>query len=115
MPTTIKTIICVIILSVAAIAGDSLNEIKIKGGFMGAVTLPHQLHVDIADDCQKCHGIFPQKLGVIQELKDAKTFKKKYIMKDVCISCHKSQKSGPTMCYGCHNLIFNIIPSGCLF
>ena len=114
MSIYIKAIIFVIILSFVAIAGDHPETLKIKGGFMGFVTFPHHQHDNVADNCQKCHSIFPQKIGAIQELKNNNTIEKKYVMKQVCISCHKEENSGPTMCYGCHNLIFNFIPSGCL-
>jgi ribosomal protein L40E len=102
------------ILSVIAIASETSERLQIKGGFMGGVTFSHDLHNNIVNSCQKCHAVFPQKLGAIQELKDNKTLRKKHVMKQVCISCHKSENSGPTMCYRCHHLIFNFIPSGCL-
>jgi len=111
-----KVIICFIAISVLAIAGEIPEIIHIKGGFMGKITFPHNMHENAVVDCQKCHSVFPQKKGIIQELKNKKTLQKRYVMKDVCIACHKQENnSGPTMCYGCHHLIFNLIPSGCLF
>jgi hypothetical protein len=115
MKKFIKTLICVFVLCVVAIAGEHPEMLKIKGGFMGVVSFPHHLHNDIADNCQKCHVIFPQQNGAIQNLKNNKTLEKKHVMKNLCISCHKAENSGPTMCYGCHHLILNFIPSGCLF
>jgi len=103
----------ILIISFVAIASESPEKIKIKGGFMGKVIFPHKIHENITDNCQKCHAIFPQKMGGIQALKDNKTLNKKYVMKEICILCHKSNNSGPTMCYGCHDLILNFIPSGC--
>jgi len=109
--------ICFIAIIALSIAGEIPKIIQINGGFMGKIAFPHNLHEVIKNDCNKCHLIFSQKQGIIQELKNKKSLQKKYVMKELCISCHKQQKnSGPTMCYGCHYLIFNIIPSGtCLF
>jgi hypothetical protein len=116
MSIYLKAFICFFILSLVAIASEALNEVEIKGGFMGVITFPHNTHENIVDNCQKCHALFSQQKGVIQGLKDSNALEKKYVMKTLCISCHKSTNSGPTMCYGCHNLIFNIFPSGaCLF
>jgi ribosomal protein L40E len=103
----------ILIISYVAIASEPPEKINIKGGFMGKIVFSHKLHENISDNCKKCHAIFPQKMGAIQSLKENKTLNKKYVMKEICISCHASNYSGPTMCYGCHDLIFNFIPSGC--
>jgi len=116
MSIYLKAFICFFILSLVAIASENFNDVKIQGGFMGVITFPHSTHENSVDNCQKCHEIFPQKMGAIQTLKDSNALEKKYVMKTLCISCHKSNDSGPTMCYGCHYLIFNFIPSGaCIF
>jgi len=115
MPITYKIIICLTILSGIAFAGLESEEIVINAGFMGKVSFSHEVHADVSGNCQKCHSTFPQKRGVIQELKNIQTLQKKHVMKKICISCHKKENAGPTMCYGCHYLIFNFIPSGCLF
>jgi len=102
------------LISIAALAEKNEGIIDIKGGFMGKISFPHMLHGNAVDNCQKCHDMFPKKIGTIQDFKNQKVFKKKHIMTTLCISCHKQKnQSGPTMCNGCHNLIFNFIPSGC--
>ncbi|MBF0303187.1 MAG: cytochrome c3 family protein [Desulfamplus sp.] len=83
------------------------ETLKVDGGSKGTVTFPHKAHQDGLKDCNICHAVFPQELGVIKNLKDKKELEKKQVMNEVCIKCHKDYKTagkayGPTNCNGCH-------------
>jgi hypothetical protein len=82
-------------------------EIKIPGGTRGPILFPHHLHQDKLGDCGICHSVFPQKAGIIEELKEQGKLKKKYVMNKLCIKCHRQKKreglkAGPTTCAKCH-------------
>ena len=71
------------------------------------VHFPHHRHQDALGDCNICHDLFPQKLGGIEELKNQGKLKKKQVMQEHCIDCHKKMKAagrntGPTSCARCH-------------
>ena len=103
-----------VFISLVVIAGQNEENMLIKGGFMGEIAFPHNLHENTADNCQKCHAIFPKKKGIIQDFKNNNKIKKKHVMNELCISCHKTKNNaGPTMCNGCHKMILNFLPSGC--
>ena len=64
-------------------------------------------HQTTLGDCNICHNIFPQKLGVIKDLKNQGRLAKKRVM-DHCRGCHRNrvkqgQKAGPTSCRKCHS------------
>ncbi|MBF0234906.1 MAG: cytochrome c3 family protein [Desulfamplus sp.] len=110
----LSIIISVLIMILAAalvIAAENENRggeiLKVDGGSKGEVTFPHKEHQDNLKDCKLCHDTFPQKLGVIKEMKDKKELKRKQVMNDVCLKCHKDYKKankayGPINCNGCH-------------
>ncbi|MGD8990321.1 MAG: cytochrome c3 family protein [Desulfobacterales bacterium] len=82
-------------------------EITLPGGSRGPVPFPHHQHQDKLVDCNICHSLYPQKAGIIEELKAAGTLKKKQVMNKQCTKCHKQKKTeglkaGPTTCVKCH-------------
>jgi hypothetical protein len=84
------------------------EKITLDGGNRGAVSFPHRLHQDkLADDCNACHQLFPQKIGIIKQMKDEKKLDSKQVMNKHCINCHKELRKnnkphGPTSCRQCH-------------
>lgn len=91
---------------VAGVEKKGPEQITLDGGQRGAVDFPHRQHQTTLGDCNICHNIFPQKLGVIQDLKDQGRLAKKRVM-NYCIGCHRNrvkqgQKAGPTSCLKCH-------------
>ena len=96
-----------IALSSAPAENKGAAEIKLPGGTRGLVPFPHHRHQDKLGDCEICHSLFPQKAGIIKELKEQGKLKKKYVMNKLCTKCHKEKKSeglksGPTECAKCH-------------
>jgi hypothetical protein len=97
-------------LSIAASMPDQdkgAMNIELPGGKRGNVSFPHHQHQNNLGDCEICHSVFPQKLGIIEELKAEGKLKKKYVMNKLCTKCHKEkkkagQKSGPVTCAKCH-------------
>jgi hypothetical protein len=82
-------------------------EIKLPGGTRGLVPFPHHRHQDKLGDCEICHSVFPQKAGIIKELKEQGKLKKKQVMNKLCTKCHREKKkeglkTGPTTCSKCH-------------
>ena len=82
-------------------------EIKLPGGKRGLVLFPHHRHQDKLVDCEICHSVFPQKAGIIKELKAQGKLKKKHVMNKLCTKCHRQKKregvkAGPTTCAKCH-------------
>jgi len=91
---------------VAGIEKKGPEQITIDGGQRGVIGFPHRQHQTALGDCNICHDIFPQKLGVIKDLKDQGRLEKKRVMNH-CIGCHRhrvkqGQKAGPTSCLKCH-------------
>ncbi len=81
--------------------------IELDGGKRGKVVFPHRRHQQNLDDCQRCHAVFPQEPGAIDQLKARGELKKKYVMNKLCVKCHKAEKKagrkgGPTKCAKCH-------------
>ena len=96
-----------IALSDAPVENKGAAEITLPGGTRGPVPFPHHQHQDNLVDCQICHALYPQKAGIIEELKAAGTLKKKQVMNKQCTKCHKQKKkeglkAGPTTCAKCH-------------
>lgn len=90
-----------------AVQNDGAEQITLKGGKRGVVLFPHHRHQNALRDCNVCHSLFPQKLGVIERLKAESKLEKQQVMKKHCIKCHKTLKrqgspSGPTTCAKCH-------------
>ena len=82
-------------------------EINLPGGTRGLVPFPHHRHQDKLGDCEICHSVFPQKAGIIGELKAQGKLKKMHVMNTLCIKCHRQKKiegvkAGPTTCTKCH-------------
>ncbi|MCJ7686209.1 MAG: cytochrome c family protein [Desulfobacteraceae bacterium] len=80
--------------------------IVLQGGSSGNVSFPHHRHQNALDDCNLCHGMFPQNPGSIERLKVEGKLKKKEVM-EKCRTCHrekadKGERAGPTRCRGCH-------------
>lgn len=81
--------------------------ILINGGKARDIHFPHRRHQDSLSDCKICHDLFPAEAGSITELKAQGKLKKKQVMEDHCIACHKKRKAvgqstGPTSCARCH-------------
>ncbi|SLM28613.1 Cytochrome c, class III family protein [Desulfamplus magnetovallimortis] len=81
--------------------------ITVDGGSKGEVSFPHKEHQEELKECNLCHDTFPQEMGVIKKMKDNKELKKKQVMNEVCLKCHKDYKKegkkyGPISCSGCH-------------
>lgn len=96
-----------IALSSAPVENKGAAEITLPGGTRGPVPFPHHQHQNKLVDCKICHSLYPQKAGIIEELKAAGTLKKKQVMNKQCTKCHKQKKkegikSGPTTCVKCH-------------
>ena len=107
--TIVLLIISVIIFSVALAAevqNKGVSDITLDGGGKGNINFPHRSHQDTLGDCNICHDIFPQKQGIIQDLKAQEKLKKKQVMNH-CRGCHRNmaeagKKAGPTSCKKCH-------------
>ena len=102
-----------ILISAVVIGADIAAENKgaeiilINGGKMRDIHFPHHQHQNALDDCNVCHDLFPAKAGSIAELKAQGQLKKKQVMEEHCIACHKQRKAagkktGPTSCARCH-------------
>jgi len=96
-----------IALSAVPAENKGAAEIKLAGGETGAVPFPHHRHQEKLEDCNICHSFYPQKTGVIEELKAQGKLQKKQVMNKLCIKCHKEKKqqglaAGPTTCTKCH-------------
>jgi hypothetical protein len=83
------------------------ERIELNGGQRGNVSFPHRQHQNNLGDCKICHSVFPQKAGIIAELKAEGKLKQKHVMNKLCTKCHKEKKkagqpSGPTTCSKCH-------------
>jgi len=94
-------------LSGAPVENKGAAEIKLPGGTRGLVPFPHHRHQDKLGDCEICHSIFPQKVGIIKELKAQGKLEKKHVMNKLCTKCHKQKEkegvqTGPTTCAKCH-------------
>jgi len=92
---------------VFAMPNTGKEEINLDGGKKGNIDFPHRIHQNILGDCNICHAAFPQKAGIIKELKTQKKLKKKQVMNKICLKCHRSMKkagkdTGPTNCSACH-------------
>lgn len=96
-------------LSVAAQQNTGPEEMVLEGGRTGDVSFPHRLHqTALAQKCEVCHDLFPQKIGSIQELIDQGELKSKEIMNKHCVKCHREMKregkqTGPISCTQCHD------------
>jgi hypothetical protein len=94
-------------LSAAPVENKGAAEIKLANGKRGPVPFPHRRHQDKLGDCDICHSVFPQKAGIIEELKAQGKLKKKHVMNKLCNKCHRQRKkegikAGPTTCAKCH-------------
>ena len=83
------------------------EQITIFGGSQGKVPFPHRQHQDRLNDCNVCHGIFPQETDAMKKLKEQGALKPKKVMNLQCIRCHKEDKRaskphGPVTCNTCH-------------
>ena len=91
----------------APVENKGAAEIKLPGGTRGPVPFPHHQHQNKLVDCQICHSLYPQKAGIIEELKSQGKLKKKQVMNKQCTKCHKQKKkegikAGPVTCKQCH-------------
>ncbi len=90
-----------------AVENKGAENITLAGGKSGEVSFPHHRHQDVLVDCNICHYIFPQKKGVIEELKAQAKLEKKQVMNKLCTKCHREkkkagEKAGPVTCKNCH-------------
>jgi hypothetical protein len=93
------------------IAGEpqGREEIPLYGGRSGDILFPHHLHQKVVKDCQTCHVDFAQKEGALDAAKKSEALRKKQVMNETCIKCHRAmkkagEKSGPTNCKHCHTI-----------
>ena len=91
----------------AAVENKGAENITLAGGKSGKVTFPHHRHQNVLVDCKICHSIFPQKAGIIEELKAQGKLVKKQVMNELCTKCHREkkkagEKTGPVTCKTCH-------------
>ncbi|MFO7557737.1 MAG: cytochrome c3 family protein [Desulfobacterales bacterium] len=98
-----------LILLSSAIADQNkgTEKMELDGGSWGKVPFPHHQHQKRLEDCNKCHTMFPQMPGSIENLKTRGELKKKAVMNTLCIQCHRAEKkagkpSGPVSCSECH-------------
>jgi hypothetical protein len=90
----------------AEVQNKGPEEIRLDGGKKGHIDFPHRNHQVTLGDCKICHDIFPQKPGIIKDLKNKGQLKKKQVMSH-CRGCHRNmakagKKTGPTSCKKCH-------------
>lgn len=108
-----KTVVLLIIAMIlivgvtAAVENKGAERITLAGDKSGKVSFPHHRHQDVLVDCKICHSIFPQKAGIIEELKAQGKLVKKQIMNELCTKCHREkkkagEKTGPVTCKTCH-------------
>ena len=91
----------------AAVKDRGAEIILIKGGKARDIHFPHQMHQTALENCDVCHTLFPKKVDGIAELKAQGKLKKKQVMQEHCIDCHKKmkaegRKTGPRSCARCH-------------
>ncbi|MCK5542082.1 MAG: cytochrome c3 family protein [Desulfobacterales bacterium] len=103
----VLTAIFFIIGIAVASENQGAEKINFDGGNKGAIDFPHHLHQVAIGDCNACHSSFPKVEGAIKDLKEQKKLKKKQVMNETCIQCHKAkkkagEKTGPTKCSACH-------------
>ncbi len=98
-----------LILPMAAANADNRgpDKIEIFGGDRGKIPFPHAKHQENLNDCNICHGVFPQEADAIKKMKEQGTLKPKKVMNLQCIKCHKEEKKagkphGPVTCNTCH-------------
>ena len=101
-------LVCAVIMG-ADVASENKGAeiILINGGKMRDVHFPHHRHQNVLGDCNVCHELFPAQAGSIAELKEQGKLRKKQVMEEHCIACHKKRKAageqtGPTSCARCH-------------
>ncbi|MBW1898294.1 MAG: cytochrome c3 family protein [Deltaproteobacteria bacterium] len=83
------------------------EKMEIYGGKKGKVHFPHRRHQKNLVDCNKCHDMFPQLSGTIENMKTEGKLKKKAVMNKLCLNCHRVEKKagrpfGPLKCSECH-------------
>lgn len=85
------------------------REMVLKGSEKnGDVPFPHHTHQTALNDCNKCHALFPQIPGAIEDLISNGKLLKKQVMNQ-CRTCHRETaktgaKAGPVSCSKCHSL-----------
>jgi len=89
-----------------AIQVQGKKEMVLDGGRLGKVPFPHHTHQTVLDDCNRCHRLFPQTSGAIQQLISQKSLLARQVMNQ-CRNCHKEkvksgEKAGPVKCTECH-------------
>lgn len=100
-------LVAVFCLSVQA-QNKGASKMVINGGKSGNVPFPHGLHQEKLPECNACHDLFPQKAGIIDELKAKGEMKSKTVMNN-CQKCHRKTKraglkTGPVSCKKCHSI-----------
>ena len=101
-------LISAVIIGANVVAENNGAEIiLINGGKMRDINFPHHRHQNALGDCNVCHDLFPAEAGSIAALKAQGKLKKKQVMEEHCIACHKKRKAtgaktGPTSCARCH-------------
>lgn len=107
LTVTAACILLIFIAGIAAAVNRGPSHIDVYGGNSGKVPFPHGQHQDRINDCNVCHGVFPQETDSIKKMKAKGTLKAKKVMNLQCIRCHKAEKkagkpSGPLTCKTCH-------------
>ncbi len=99
-------ILLMVVAALAAGKNTGAPTLVIPGGTKADVTLPHELHQKVLENCDRCHNLFPQTAGAIAKLKESGDLKKMQVMRQ-CMDCHRDlakagQKAGPVKCSECH-------------
>ena len=105
----IMGILMAVSIAVIANAADDMGRDKfdLDGGGRGDMSFPHKLHQDTLGSCNTFHDLFPKELGGIEKMKADGKLKRRQVMNDSCIACHKvykakGKKFGPLRCNECH-------------
>ncbi|HCY85825.1 MAG TPA: cytochrome C [Desulfobacteraceae bacterium] len=110
---SLKPFICItigvgmLLLPVLGTAGEGRAKMSLYGGKSGEVDFNHHLHQAVVEDCSVCHKDFPQEKGALEATKKIGQLKKKQVMNDTCLKCHRAkkkagEKTGPVSCKQCH-------------
>ena len=75
--------------------------VKVKES-VASVKMSHRAHEDHGVACKDCHHKVKNDDRIKQCAQCHKGAKGRDVMHQACISCHLTQKAGPTMCQECH-------------
>lgn len=89
--------------------GTALLSVEVLANMYGPAWLNHDLHKEKVGSCKVCHHFSGEKTpqcrechGTAFDPKDPNKPGLTHIYHLRCISCHKENRCGPTVCEGCH-------------